>query len=86
MLLNGLNLTDDEKLFQKTLDTLRGVLGRPSHHPVSSQRVTRNSVILESLAQKIRANESKLAHMMVEQTHRPHTRYVLVLAHLILLQ
>lgn len=71
MLLNGLNLTDDEKLFQKTLDTLRGVLGRPSHHPVSSQRVTRNSVILESLAQKIRANESKLAHMMVEQTHRP---------------
>lgn len=71
MIINGLNLTEDEKLFQKTLEPLRGILSRPSHLPVSSQRVTRNCAVLEGLAQKIRAHEEKLASLMVDQTHRP---------------
>ncbi|NBO38325.1 aldehyde dehydrogenase family protein [bacterium] len=71
MLLNGLNLTDDEKLFQKTLDTLSTVLNRPANHPVTSQRVTRNCGILEGLVHKLKTNESSIAQLMVEQTHRP---------------
>jgi acyl-CoA reductase-like NAD-dependent aldehyde dehydrogenase len=73
MLLNGLNLTDDEKLFQKSVEVLRGVLSRPSLFPVTSQRVTRNCSILSGLAEKIAANENRLATMMVQQTHRPLT-------------
>jgi acyl-CoA reductase-like NAD-dependent aldehyde dehydrogenase len=71
MLLNGLNQTDDEKLFQKTMDTLRGVLTRPCNQPVTSQRVARNSAVLEGLAQRIKTHETRLAQLMVEQTHRP---------------
>lgn len=71
MLLNGLNLTDDEKLFQKSLEVLRGILTRQVRSPVTSQRVMRNSGVLEKLADKLRNNEDKLAQMMVAQTHRP---------------
>jgi len=71
MLLNGLNLTDDEKLFQKSVEVLRGVLSRPALSPVTSQRVTRNCVILANLAEKIASHEDKLARMMVAQTRRP---------------
>lgn len=71
MLVNGLNLTDDDKLFQKSLDSLRNILLRPANLPVSLQRVTRNMSILESLATKIRENAQSLAELMVEHTHRP---------------
>ena len=71
MLVNGLNLTEDDKLYQKSLDTLRTILNRPAHHPVTSQRITRNCALLESLAQKIATNSEKLATLMVESTHRP---------------
>lgn len=71
MLLNGLNLTDDEKLFQKSLEPLRAILTRQVRSPVTSQRVMRNCAILDKFAEKIRENQDKLARMMVEQTHRP---------------
>lgn len=71
MLLNGLNLTDDEKLFHKSMDILRSILGRQASLPVTSQRVMRNCAILEKLANHLRTHEERLAQMMVEKTHRP---------------
>lgn len=71
MLVNGLNVSDDDKLFQKSLDTLNGVLSLPANLPVSLQRVTRNITILDLLASKIRNNTQLLAELMVEQTRRP---------------
>lgn len=71
MLVNGLNLTDDDKLFQKSLDSLGSVLKLHANLPVSLQRVTRNIGVLEALANKIKNNAQLLADLMVEQTHRP---------------
>ncbi|MEN9825447.1 MAG: hypothetical protein RI953_1192 [Pseudomonadota bacterium] len=71
MLLNGLNLTDDEKLFQKSLESLRSVLLQPARSPVTSQRVMRNCGVLEKLAEKLKTNEDKLARMLMEQSRRP---------------
>lgn len=71
MLVNGLNLTDDDKQFQKSVDSLRNVLLRPASLPVSLQRVTRNLSLLEALAAKIKTHAQTLAELMVAQTYRP---------------
>jgi acyl-CoA reductase-like NAD-dependent aldehyde dehydrogenase len=71
MLINDLNLTDDEKLFQKTLDSLSSVLKHPSYLPVNSKRFAQQGEILDRLAAKLEEQQNLLARLMVEQTHRP---------------